>query len=98
MNEENEGPWSEEQIEEWEHDKWLKMQEMRGEIYDPDFNFFKEEEIENNPFKDEERRKWQQEEEEAKEAHFQMIEEEEGRGYFRKTVSELIEEESQAKS
>ena len=34
MNEENEGPWSEEQIEKWEHDRWLKMQEMGGEIYD----------------------------------------------------------------
>ena len=43
MNEENEDPWSEEQIEEWEHDKWLKMQEMGGEIYNPDFNFLREE-------------------------------------------------------
>ena len=41
MNEENEEPWSEEQIEEWEHDKWLKMQEMGGEIYDPTLIFSK---------------------------------------------------------
>ena len=34
MNEENKGSWSDEQIEEWEHDRWLKMQEMGGEIYD----------------------------------------------------------------
>ena len=26
MSEENEEPWSDEQIEEWEHDRWLKTQ------------------------------------------------------------------------
>ena len=70
MSEENEGSWSEEEIEEWEHNRWLKMQEMGGEIYDPDFNFLKDEETEDNPFKEEERRRWQKEEEEAKEAYF----------------------------
>ena len=28
MNEENAESWSEEKIEEWEHDRWLKIQEM----------------------------------------------------------------------
>ena len=73
MNEKNKEPCSEEQIEEWEHNKWLKMQEMGGEIYDPDFNFLKEEETEDDPFEEEERRKWQMEEEETKEAYFKKI-------------------------
>ena len=63
----------------------------------PDFNFLKEEETEDDPFKEEERRKWQKEEKEVKEAYFKEIEEEEGRGYFRKTTLELIQEKSQAK-
>ena len=99
MSEENEGFWSEEQIKEWEHDRWLNMQEMGGDIYDSDFNKDDKdnEEMEGDPFEEEERRRWQKEEEEAKEAYFQMIKGEEERGYFRKTVSELIEEESEAK-
>ena len=84
MNEENKEPWSEEQIEEWEHDKWLEMQEMGGEIYKPDFKFLKEDETEDIPFEEEKRRKWQKEEEQAKEAYFKEIEKEEERGYFRK--------------
>ena len=60
---------------------------MGGKIYDPDFNFLKDKETEDNPFEEEERRRWQREEEEAKEAYFQIIKEEEERGYFRKTVS-----------
>ena len=57
MNGENEEPWSEAQIEEWEHDKWLEMQEMEGKIYDPGFNFLKMEEMEDDPFKEEDGRK-----------------------------------------
>ena len=97
MSEENYGFWSEEQIEEWEHNRWLKMQEMGGHIYDPNFNKDKKDdkETEGNPFEEEERRRWQKEEKEAKQAYFQMIKEEEERGYFRKTLSELIEEESE---
>ena len=98
MREENDEPWSDEQIEEWEHDRWLKIQEM-GVTYNPNFNKDEEdeEEMEGDLFEEEERRRLQEEEEKAKEAYFQMIKEEEERGYFRKTVSELIEEESVAR-
>ena len=50
-----------------------------------------------DPFKVEERIKWQEEEERAKAKYFKMIAEEEKRGYYRQTVSEMIEERSSAK-
>ena len=76
------------------------MQEMGVEIYDPDINLLKMEEMEemeDYPLEEEERGIWQKEEEEAKEAYFKEIEKEERGGYFRKTTLELIEEKSQAK-
>ena len=93
MSEENDGFWSEEQSEEWEHDRWLKRQEMGGDIYDPDFNKDEEDdkETEGDPFEEEGRSRWQDKEKEPKKAYFQMIKEEEEIGYCRKTVSELIE-------
>ena len=33
MNRENDEPWSAEEVEEWEHDQWLKIQEMGDEAY-----------------------------------------------------------------
>ena len=60
MSEENDGFWSEEQIEEWENDRWLKMQEMGGDIYDPNFNKDEEDDdkTDGDLFEEEERRKW----------------------------------------
>ena len=68
MNEENAESWSEEQIEEWEHDRWLKIQEMGDDFYkDEEDN----EEMEVDPFEEEERVRWQEEEEKAKKCLFQ---------------------------
>ena len=69
MNEENAESWNEEQIEEWEHDRWLKIQEMGDDFYKDD------EEREVDPFEEEEKVKWQEEEEKAKAAYFKMIKE-----------------------
>ena len=91
MNEENAESWNEEQIEEWEHERWLKIQEMGDDFYKDD------EEMEVDPFEEEEKVRWQEEEEKAKAAYFKMIKEEEEGGYFRQTVSELVEERSAAK-
>ena len=33
MSEENYEPWSAAEIEEWEHDRWLKIQEMGDDFY-----------------------------------------------------------------
>ena len=52
---------------------------------------------EEDPFEAEERVRWQEEEGEAKPKYFKMIAEEEERGYFRQTVSPMIEESSAAK-
>ena len=87
MSVENAEPWSEK----WEHDRWLKIQEMGDDFYKEEED---DKEMERDPFEEEERRRWQEEEEKAKEAYFQMIKEEEERGNFRQTVSELIEETS----
>ena len=58
MNEENAESWSEEQIEEWEQDRWLKIQEMG-------YDFYKDEEdnemIEVNPLEEEKEVRWQEE-------------------------------------
>ena len=74
MNEDYEEPFSGEQIEEWEHDKWLKMQEMRGWNIWPQLQFSQRKGDTEQPFEEEERRKWQKEEEEAKEVYFKEIE------------------------
>ena len=57
MNEDSAEAWSEEQIEEWEHDRWLKIQEMGDDLYKDD------EEMEVDPFEEEEKVRWQEEEE-----------------------------------
>ena len=94
MNRENDEPWSAEEVEEWEHDQWLKIQEMGDEAY---MKVEEEDEMEEDPYEEEERRRWQEEEERAKEAYFQEIKEEEERGVYRQTVAELIEERSAAR-
>ena len=33
MNRENDETWSAEEIEEWQHDEWLRVQEMGDEAY-----------------------------------------------------------------
>ena len=33
MSRENDEPWSAAEIEEWEHDRWLKIQEMGEDFY-----------------------------------------------------------------
>ena len=33
MSEEIDEPWDEDQIEEWEHDRWLMMQEMGNDFF-----------------------------------------------------------------
>ena len=57
MNEDSAEAWSEEQIEEWEHDRWLKIQEMGDDFYKDN------EEMEVDPFEEEEKVRWQEEEE-----------------------------------
>ena len=84
MNRENDEPWSAEEVEEWEHDQWLKIQEMGDEAYR---KVEEEGEMEEDPYEKEERRRWQEEEERAKEAYFQEIKEEEERGFYRQTVA-----------
>ena len=91
MNEDSAEAWSEEQIEEWEHDRWMKIQEMGNDFYKDD------EDVEVDPFEEEERVRWQEEEEKAKVKYLKMIKEEEEGGYFRQTVAELVEERSAAK-
>ena len=54
MSEENDEPWSAAEIEEWEHDRWLKIQEMGDD-------FYKNEEDNNemkDPFEEEQRKRW----------------------------------------
>ena len=70
MNRENDGPWSAEEIEEWEHDEWLKVQEMGDEAYtkveeeyerrrwSEEEENAEEEEMEEDPYEEEERRRW----------------------------------------
>ena len=86
--------WEAKQIEAWEHDPWLVMQEL-------DDNYPLQgrdnQDSEEYPFEAEERVRWQEEEEEAKPKYFKMIAEGEERGYFRQTVSQMIEESSAAK-
>ena len=91
MSEENAESWDEDQIEAWEHDRWLMMQEMGNDFYKDD------QDNEVDAFEEEERVKWQEEEEKAKASYFKMIKEEEEKGYFRQTVAELVEDRSAAK-
>ena len=91
MNEDSAESWSEEQIKKWEHDRWLKIQEMGNDFYKDD------EDKKVDPFEEEERVRWQEEEEKAQVKYLKMIKEEEEGGYFRQTVAELIEERSAEK-
>ena len=56
--------WDAEQIEAWEHDQWLLMQEMGDDYYKLHRRHDQESE-EEDPFEEEERVKWQEEEERA---------------------------------
>ena len=101
MEKEDDRLWTAEEIEEWEHDEWLKLQERGEEAYkevEDEFERRNEEEededVYEDPYEKEERRIWKEEEEKAKEEYFKKIREEEERGIFRQTVAELIEEES----
>jgi hypothetical protein len=57
--------WDAEQIEAWEHDQWLLMQETREDYYKLHRRYDQDSE-EEDPFEVEERVKWQEEEERAK--------------------------------
>ena len=80
-----------EQIEAWEHDEWLLMQDMGDDYYKLHRRYDKDSE-EEDPFEAEGRIEWEEEEEKAKAEYFKMIAEEEERDYYRQTVAELIEE------
>ena len=69
MSEENDESWTEDQIEEWEHDRWLEMQEQGNDFYEDD----QDQDEEVDPFEEEERVKWQEAEERAKASYFKMI-------------------------
>ena len=101
MEKEDDRIWTAEEIEEHEHDEWLKLQERGEEAYKEVEDEFRrrneeeeEEDVYEDPYEKEERRIWKEEEEKAKEEYFKMIREEEEKGIFRQTVAELIEEES----
>ena len=101
MEKEDDRLWTAEEIEEWEHDEWLKLQERGEEAYkevEDEFERRNEEEededVYEDPYEKEERRIWKEEEEKAKEEYFKKIRYEEERGIFRQTVAQLIEEES----
>ena len=94
MSAEADEAWSEEQIEAWQHNRWLLMQELGDDYYK--IHERTDQDSEEDPFEEEERMRWQEEEEEAMAEYFKMIEEEEKRGYYRKTVAHMIEEESTA--
>ena len=87
--------WDVEQLDAWEHNRWLLMQE-RGDDYCK-LHSRDDQDIEEDPFAEEERVKWQEEEEKAKASYFKTIKEEEEKGYFRQIVAELVEERSAAK-
>ena len=109
MNKEDDQPWTAEEIEEWEHDEWLKLHEMGDEAYKEVEEEFErrrwseeeenkeDEEMEEGPYEKEERKRWREEEEKAREAYFLEIRQEEERGIYRQTVAELIEEEIAAR-
>ena len=68
--------WDADQIEAWEHDRWLLMQELGEDYYK--LHNRDDQESEEDPFEIEERMRWQ-EEEEAKTEYFKIIKEEEER-------------------
>ena len=86
--------WDSEQLEAWEHDRWLLMQELGDNYYK--LHSRDNQDSEKDPFEAEERVRWQEEEEEAKSKYFKMIEEKEKIYYYRQTVAELVEERSAA--
>ena len=49
MSEENAESWNDDQIEAWEHDRWLMMQELGNDFYKDD------QDNEVDPFEEEER-------------------------------------------
>ena len=63
MSDVNTEPWSEKQIEEWEHNQWLEAQDQRLEVQEMGDDIYKSkednEEMEDDPFEEEERRRWQ---------------------------------------
>ena len=67
MSEEGAESWDEEQIEEWEHDRWLKIQNMGNNFYKDD------QEMEVDPFKDKERVRLEEEEKNARATYFKII-------------------------
>ena len=69
-----------EQIEAWEHDEWLLMQEMGDDYYKLHRRYDQDSE-EKDPFEAEGRIEWEEEEEKAKAEYFKMIAEEEERDY-----------------
>ena len=79
-----------EQIEAWEHDEWLLMQDMGDDYYKLHRRYDQDSE-EEDPFEAEGRIEWEEEEEKAKAEYFKMIAVEEERDYYRQTVAELIE-------
>ena len=72
MNKENDEPWRDWEIEDWEHEIWLRRQIIGNSFY-------------------------KNKEERAKEAYFQLIMEEQERGGFRQTWTEIIEKRSAAR-
>ena len=84
-----------EQLEAWEHNQWLLIQELGNNYYK--INSRDDQQSEEDPFEAEERVRWLEEEEEVKSKYFKMIAEEEERGYCRQTVSEIIEEKRASK-
>ena len=54
MSEVNTETWSDEQIEEWEHDRWWKIQEMGDAFYKDEKD---DKEMEGDPFEEEDGRK-----------------------------------------
>ena len=100
MESEEDKIWTEEEIEEWEHDEWLRMEVVGGpsirEILEEQMEKRRrrqegeeeEEEMEEDPYENEERLKWKEEERKAREAYFKEIEEED-----KKLEAEIREEE-----
>ena len=68
ISEENAESWDEDQIEAWEHDRWLLMQELGDNFYKLHNRDNHDSEV--DPFEEEERVKWQEEEERAKASFF----------------------------
>ena len=72
MSEETAESWDAEQIEPWQHDQLLLMQELGDDYYK--IHNRNDQDSEEDQFEEEERVRWQEEEEEAKAKYFKMIE------------------------